>query len=223
VEQHDEQITIDEYQATAASFRDGTWNHDVSQNRDALIAAMPRKPGIILDFGCGPGRDLVAFKDLGHIAIGLDATPAFVEMAKQVSGCEVWQQSFLNLDLPKEHFDGIFANASLLHVPRASMVKVLDDLCQALVPGGAIMISICRGDSEGYVPRPTGYRFVAGWEYETLAPCLEKARFEILHHYYRPPDAPPEAQFWLVIVARRVGKSGRGGEGETRETRRNLN
>ncbi|MBD1880054.1 class I SAM-dependent methyltransferase [Coleofasciculus sp. FACHB-T130] len=201
--QEHEQLTIAEYQATAESFREGTWAHDVSQNRDALVAAMPKNPGKILDLGCGPGRDLLAFKRQGHTVIGLDATPAFVEMARQAVDCEVWQQSFFNLDLPPETFDGIFANASLLHVPHSQMVKVLKDLHQALVPGGAIIISICRGDSEGYSVRPTGYRFVSGWEYETLAPCLEQADFEILHHYYRPPGLPCEAQSWLVMVARR--------------------
>ena len=199
MEKHEE-VTIAEYQLTAASFREGTWNHDVSQNMEALVAAMPRNPGKILDLGCGPGRDLVAFAKQGHEAIGLDATPAFVQMAKQVSGCEVWQQSFLSLDLPPDTFDGIFANASLIHVPRRDMVRVLQDLHRALVPGGAIVMSVCRGDAEGYSPRPTGYRYTAGWEYETLAPCLEEAGFEIVKHYYRPPGLPRSQQGWLAIV-----------------------
>jgi SAM-dependent methyltransferase len=202
VEQH-EQVTIAEYQATAQSFREGTWNHDVSQNRNALVAAMPKNPGKILDLGCGPGRDLVAFKNQGHTVFGVDATPAFVQMAQQASGCEVWQQSFLSLDLPPETFDGIFANAALIHVPRADMVRVLNDLWRSLVPDGAIMMSMVRGDGEGYSVRPTGYRYVAGWEYETLAPCVEQAGFEILHHYYRPPGLPCQQQSWLVIVARK--------------------
>ena len=200
-----EQLTIAEYQLTAAGYRDGTWDHDVSQNRQNLVNAMPRNPGKILDVGCGPGRDLVAFKQDGHTVIGLDATPAFVEMAQQISGCEVWQQSFFNLNLPPDTFDGIFANASLLHVPRSEMVRVLTDLQRSLVPNGAIVISICRGDREGYTPRPTGYRYVSAWEYETLAPCVEQAGFEILHHYYRPPGVPCAAQSWLVIVARKIG------------------
>jgi SAM-dependent methyltransferase len=202
VEQY-ERVTIAEYQATAASFREGTWDHDVSQNRDALVAAMPRNPGKILDLGCGPGRDLLVFKRQGHTVIGLDATPAFVQMA-QLSGCEVWQQSFLNLELPQDHFDGIFANASLIHVPRAEMVRVLEDLWRSLIPGGAIVMSICRGDGEGYISRPTGYRYVVGWEYANIAPCLEQAGFEIFQHYYRPPGLPCEAQSWLVIVAHKV-------------------
>jgi SAM-dependent methyltransferase len=202
VEQH-EQVTIAQYQAEADGFREGTWDHDVSQNRDALVAAMPQNPGKILDLGCGPGRDLVAFKGQGHTAIGLDATPAFVEMARQASGCEVWQQSFLSLDLPPETFDGIFANASLLHVPRGTMVRVLRDVWRSLVVEGALMMSMGRGDWEGYTARETGYRYVVAWEYETLAPCVEQAGFEIVDHYYRPPGLPLQQQSWVVIVARK--------------------
>lgn len=200
--EHHELITIAEYQATAASFRDGTWGHDVSQNRNALIAVLPRRPGRILDLGCGPGRDLVAFHQLGHEVIGLDATPAFVEMARAASGCDVWQQSFLTLDLPNAFFDGIFANASLIHVPQVDMVRVLTDLRRSLVPNGALTMSMVRGDEEGFVPRPTGYRYTAGWEYETLTPVLEEAGFAILDHYYRPSGLPRSQQSWVVIVAR---------------------
>nr|WP_255699151.1 class I SAM-dependent methyltransferase [Tychonema sp. BBK16] len=198
-----EEVTIAEYELTAESFREGTWHHDVSQNRDALTAAMPRKPGKILDIGCGPGRDLVAFKTQGHTVVGLDATPAFVEIAKELSGCEVLQQSFLNLDLPNAEFDGIFANASLIHVPRDKMIKVLKDLHKALVVNGAIVMSMCRGDWEGYDERPTGKRYTTGWEYDTLAPELEQAGFEIVNHYYRPPGLPREAQSWVVMVGKK--------------------
>lgn len=203
MEQH-EQVTIDQYQAEAVEFRDGTWDHDVSQNRDALVAAMPNNPGKILDLGCGPGRDLIAFKAQNHTVIGLDGTPAFVKMAQQASGCEVWQQSFLNLDLPPNTFDGIFANASLLHVPRREMPKVLADLWRSLIINGVLLMSMGRGDWEGYSARTSGYRYVAAWEYQTLAQCVEAAGFEIIDHYYRPPGVPKEQQSWLVIVAKKM-------------------
>jgi SAM-dependent methyltransferase len=204
MEQH-EKITIAEYQLTAESFRVGTWDHDVSQNRAALVTAMPKSPGKILDLGCGPGRDLVAFQQLGHIVTGLDATPAFVEMAQQVANCEVWEQNFLNLDLPPNYFDGIFANASLIHVPTNEMLRVLQDLYQTLVDRGALVMSMMRGNYEGFSDRPTGSRYVAGWEYETLAPHLLDTGFQIADHYYRPPGMPIEQQSWLVIVAQKSG------------------
>jgi SAM-dependent methyltransferase len=198
-----EEITIAEYQLTAESFREGTWDHDVSQNRAALITALPNNPGKILDLGCGPGRDLVAFQELGHQVTGLDGTPAFVEMAKQAANCLVWEQSFLSLNLPSEHFDGIFANASLIHVPSQEMLRVLQDLHQTLVDRGVLVMSMVRGNAEGFSDRPTGARYVAGWEYSTLEPQLLAAKFKILHHYYRPPGMPIEQQSWLVIVAQK--------------------
>jgi SAM-dependent methyltransferase len=203
MEKH-EQITIAEYQLTAESYRVGTWDHDVSQNREALIEAMPKVSGKILDLGCGPGRDLVAFKEMGHQVTGLDATPAFVEMAKQVADCPVWEQSFLSLDLPSNHFDGIFANASLIHVPSADMLLVLQHLYDALGDRGVLVMSMVRGNQEGFSERPTGYRYVSGWEYETLAPKLLEAKFQILRHYYRPTGVAIANQSWLVLVAKKV-------------------
>lgn len=202
-----ENITIAEYQATANSFREGTWDHDVSQNRQALMKWMPRNPGRILDLGCGPGRDLEAFKAEGHEVIGLDATPAFVEMAQQ-TGCEVWQQTFLDLDLPNGYFDGVFANASLLHVPQTSMESVLQSLWQSLVEEGVIVLSMARGNQEGFVNRPLGQRFVSYWEYETLAPLVQAAGFSIVENYYRPPGLPQDQQSWVVIVAVRPQPEG---------------
>lgn len=203
MEQH-EQVTIAQYQSEADQFREGTWDHDVSQNRDALVAAMPNNPGKILDLGCGPGRDLVAFKAQNQTVIGLDATPAFVEMARKTSGCEVWQQSFLKLDLPPNTFDGIFANASLIHVPRQEMLRVLQDLWRSLIINGVLLMSMGRGDWEGYTARTSGYRYVVAWEYITLTRCLETAGFEVIDHYYRPPGLPKAEQSWLVIVAKKV-------------------
>jgi SAM-dependent methyltransferase len=200
--EHLEQVTIAEYQTTAEGFREGTWDHDVSQNRAALIAAMPRNPGRILDFGCGPGRDIVAFQAEGQEVIGLDATPAFVTMAQQIGG-QVWQQNFLNLELPEQFFDGIFANASLLHVPHSEMLRVLQDLYRSLVPEGAIVMSLARGQGEGFVDRLTGQRYTSYWEYETMSPLLEQAGFTIDHHYYRPPGLPLAMQSWVVLVAKR--------------------
>jgi len=132
--------TIECYRAMAAPYRDGTWDHDVSQNIEALLAAIAGTPPYrILDLGCGPGRDLVTFRDLGHVAVGLDGCPEFVAMARVVSGCEVWQQDLLAMTLPPASFDGVFANAVLFHVPSRALPSVLDRLHAALKPGGVLL------------------------------------------------------------------------------------
>ena len=119
-------LTLSHYQDSAEDFRAGTRDHDVSQNIAALLRHIEApRPWRILDLGCGPGRDLRTFSALGHQAVGLDGCAEFVEMARTDSGCEVWQQNFLALDLPEAQFDGIFANASLFHVPDQELPRVL--------------------------------------------------------------------------------------------------
>ena len=110
--------TLSHYEAGAREFWEGTRDHDVSQNLDALLDAIPGEgPFRILDFGCGPGRDLGALRERGHHPVGLDGVETFVRMAREFAGVDVWHQDFLALDLPPAHFDGVFANASLFHVP----------------------------------------------------------------------------------------------------------
>jgi SAM-dependent methyltransferase len=114
-------LTLEYYNRDAEEFWEGTRDHDVSQNIEALLRNIEGEPPFtILDFGCGPGGDLKVFVELGHLAVGLEGAPRFAVMARAHSGCEVWQQDFLKLDLPDNHFDGVFANAALFHVPARS-------------------------------------------------------------------------------------------------------
>src|SRR5260221_1875477 len=110
--------TLAHYDQRAEDFWEGTRGHDVRQNIDALLSAVEGKPPFtILDFGCGPGRDLKAFTALGHVAVGLEGSARFAAMARAYSGCEVLEQDFLKLDLPVARFDGVVSNAALVHVP----------------------------------------------------------------------------------------------------------
>jgi hypothetical protein len=118
--------TLADYNRQADEFWAGTRDHDVSQNIAALLDAIEGTPPLtLLDFGCGPGRDLKALTARGHVAIGLEGSPEFAAMARTHSGCEVWQQNFFALDLPPDTFDGVFANASLFHVPSRALPDVL--------------------------------------------------------------------------------------------------
>ncbi|WP_395826146.1 class I SAM-dependent methyltransferase, partial [Collimonas sp.] len=102
--EHIAALTLEHYNQRAEDFREGTRNHDVSQNIAALLRHIDGAPPFtILDVGCGPGRDLRTFSKLGHTAIGVEGASRFVEMARADSGCEVWQQDFLELDLPAQH------------------------------------------------------------------------------------------------------------------------
>ncbi|UYO93453.1 class I SAM-dependent DNA methyltransferase [Pollutimonas sp. M17] len=194
--------TLDDYERSAQRFRAGTQDHDVSQNIEALLRHIQGTPPYrILDFGCGPGRDLKAFVRLGHSPVGLDGTDAFVAIARAESGCEVWKQDFLDLDLPAGHFDGIFANASLFHVPGVALPRVLGQLHAALKSSGVLFSSNPRGaNQEGWNGGRYGvYHDLASWRR-----LMTEAGFTELEHYYRPEGLPREQQPWLASVWRKA-------------------
>jgi SAM-dependent methyltransferase len=193
--------TLAYYEHRAEEFRAGTRDHDVSQNIAALLRHIEGEPPFtILDFGCGPGRDLKSMATLGHTAIGLDGAAAFAAMARADTGCEIWQQDFLALDLPSNRFDGIFANASLFHVPSQELPRVLRELHAALKPAGVLLSSNPHGaNDEGWNGERYGaYHDLAAWR------CyLSHAGFTELEHYYRPTGLPRAQQPWLASVWRK--------------------
>ena len=194
--------TLNHYNQVADDFREGTRDHDVSQNIAALLRHIESPtPWQILDFGCGPGRDLKTFTHMGHVAVGLDGSERFAEMARADTACEVLQQNFLELDLPAERFDGIFANAVLFHIPKQELPRVLSELHAALKPGGVLFSSNPKGDNrEGWSgPRYGSYHDLQAWQ-----ALLNAAGFIELEYYYRPAGLPREQQPWLASVWRRT-------------------
>lgn len=190
--------TLEYYNLKADEFLAGTIDHDVDQNISALLQHIEGKaPFTILDVGCGPGRDLKTFTERGHIATGLEGAARFVDMARAYSGCDVWLQDFIQLDLPVEHFDGVFANASLFHVPSQELPQVLLALHATLKSAGILFSSNPRGNNEeGW----NGGRYGVYYDLETWRTYMTAAGFSELTHYYRPQGAPREQQPWLASV-----------------------
>ncbi len=198
--------TLAHYRERAEDFWLGTRGHDVRQNIEALLRHIEGAPPFrILDFGCGPGRDLAAFRALGHEPVGLEGAPEFAAMAREHAGCEVLEQDFLALDLPAERFDGIFANASLFHVPSRELPRVLRELHATLKPGGVLFASNPRGNNEEGWNRG---RYGAYHDIDAWRAYVGGAGFVELEHYYRPPGLPREEQPWLASVWRKRGDSG---------------
>jgi SAM-dependent methyltransferase len=199
---HITRTTIAHYDAGADAFWEGTRDHDVSQNVQAILAPLPAGRRRILDFGCGPGRDLAAFTALGHEAVGLDGALRFVEMARAHTGCEVWHQDFLALELPPAAFDGVFANASIFHVPAQELPRVLAELRATLRPGGVFFSSNPHGrNEEGW----NGSRYGAYLDPDHWRATVAAAGFTELDHYYRPAGQPRARQPWLATVWRKSG------------------
>ena len=201
--------TLAHYASNAEAFWKGTRDHDVSQNIAALLDALDTLPGApprrILDFGCGPGRDLATLRAHGHLPTGLDGCAEFAAMARAHSGCEVIEQSFFSLSLPERRFDGVFANASLFHVPTALLPEVLQTLREALVPGGVLFCSNPRSfdeDSEGW----DGARYSSFLTIESWTRVIGGAGLVLDRQFLRPTGRPPSEQPWLAMVWRRPGR-----------------
>jgi SAM-dependent methyltransferase len=182
-------LTLEHYNRRAEDFWEGTRDHDVSQNIEALLRTIEGDPPFaILDFGCGPGRDLKAFAELGHIAVGLEGAARLAVMARAHNGGEVWQQDFLKLDLPDRHFDGVFANAALFHVPSQELRR------------GVLFASNPHGHNEEGWNRG---RYGVYHDLENWRRNMSAAGFAELTHYYRPDDLPRAQQPWLASVWRK--------------------
>jgi SAM-dependent methyltransferase len=192
--------TLADYARRAESFREGTRDHDVSQNIDALLSAIKGAPPFdILDIGCGPGRDLRSFAGRGHRAVGLEGCAEFAAMA-QGEGFEVWRQNFLALDLPPGRFDGLFANAALFHIPSRELPRVLKQFHATLRPSGVLFSSNPRGENqEGWF----NGRYCVYHDLDRWRRLLTGAGFAEVEHYYRPAGRPREQQPWLASVWRK--------------------
>ncbi len=196
--------TLAHYDRHAQAFWEGTRDHDVQQNVDALlqaIAVQAAPPFELLDLGCGPGRDLATFAAQGHRATGLEGSPQLAAMARAHSGCPVIEQDLLALDLPSNRFDGIFANAVLFHVPSVALPGVLTALHRALKPGGVLFSSNPRGSGEeGW----SGGRYGVFYDLANWRCRMVSAGFDEIGHYYRPAGLPREQQPWLASVWRKA-------------------
>lgn len=134
------------YEDKAEEYFSLTFDADTSAPRERFLAKLPRRARI-LDAGCGSGRDLRAFKRAGHVALGIDSSVAMASLAYAYSGAECMVLRLEDIAFERS-FDGIWACASLLHLPRAQLVPVLIRLHQALVFGGTLFLALQEGQGE---------------------------------------------------------------------------
>lgn len=139
--------TQDFYNQNAAEFFEGTVAADMMQNYKPFLERLP-KGAKILDAGCGSGRDSLAFKKLGYEVTAIDGSEELCKLASKYIGQEVKHIQFQELDFENE-FDGIWACATLLHVPSQELSVVIESLVKALKKDGVLYVSFKYGDFEG--------------------------------------------------------------------------
>lgn len=140
--------TLSYYRKNAENFVKGTINADMEFNRKKFLQRLPEQ-GSILDFGCGSGRDAKIFLNLGYEVEAVDGCRELCEMAAEYTGIVVRQMDFMELDV-REKYDGIWACASVLHLPYEELRAVLAKMAAALKENGVIYVSFKYGEFEGW-------------------------------------------------------------------------
>lgn len=141
--------TISYYDKNAAEFCKNTIDADMSFCRDKFLKYL-KDGDAILDAGCGSGRDSLVFKQLGYHVTAMDASPKICQEAEKVLGQKVLCKTFEELD-DENVYDGVWACASLLHVPKERMGEVLYRLKRTLKDGGILYASFKYGEEEKIV------------------------------------------------------------------------
>ena len=205
--------TIQYYNNHADIFVQDTQLVDMSVNYQKFIPLLP-PGGLILDAGCGSGRDTLAFLKMGFQIIAIDASAAMIHATKQLvaaAGCDEYldhcqmiQTTFQDFVLPatpdtaNRRLDGIWASASLLHVQRSELAEVLHHLGDCLKSGGIFYVSFKYGDRE-YI---RGERYFNCYDESAFRALLTQVPELQLHEMATTQDVRPSHEFeaWLNAV-----------------------
>lgn len=188
--------TLNYYAENAADFAADTVNVDFSATQERFLALLPAGASI-LDFGCGSGRDTKAFLERGYRVTAVDGSPELCTLASAYTGIPVRQMLFAKLD-DVEAYDGIWACASILHVPSAELPDIFRRMITALKPGGIIYTSFKYGTYEG----ERNGRLFTDFTEETFAAFLKQFPELTIEDQWISADVRPgrSNEKWLNVI-----------------------
>ena len=185
------------YDKNAKEFFDGTVNADMSAHHKEFLRLL-EGTACILDAGCGSGRDTKIFKSLGHNVVAIDASAEMCRLASEYSGVDVKHLKFQDIPFVNV-FDGIWASASLLHIPSNDLNLVLGKLKDSLKINGIFYASFKYGEFEGL---RNGRYFNDLTEIAAIE-IFEKNDFEVLKTWQTQDSRPNRDEKWTNILVRK--------------------
>lgn len=189
---------VEYYNENADSFFEGSVNADMSDTRGRFTALLPEH-GRVLDAGCGSGRDSKAFLDAGFDVVSFDASKEMCKRATELTGREVRNMRFEDISFAGE-FDGIWACASLLHVPMTELPGIMRRMNRALKDGGIMYASFKYGDGS----KMRGERRFSDFNEKSVVPLFEEAGFTVLHNEIGSDSRPGRgAEKWINVIGRK--------------------
>jgi len=188
------------YMHNASIFVDATKDVDMDDLRSRFIATLPSQ-GHILDAGCGSGRDTRAFILSGFTVTAIDASPEIASLATEIAGVSCKVESFEEMSYDKV-FDGIWACASLLHIPKSEVTNILNRFANALKPNGVLYVSLKEGEGENI---SDDGRFFSYYDFSEFRKILEKTgRYEIMDSWKQESeDSSRHKRNFLNYLAKR--------------------
>jgi 2-polyprenyl-3-methyl-5-hydroxy-6-metoxy-1,4-benzoquinol methylase len=193
-------MSVEFYDHNSESFFVQTVSADMSAAQNRFLQHVP-KGGRILDAGCGSGRDAKAFVEQGYEVEAFDASAEMVRLAAAHTGLPIRQMTFQDMQWNR-YFDGIWASASLLHVPRAELLGIMSKFTRALRTGGMWYVSFKHGASD----REKDGRHFTDLTEEALRTELKAMQdLEVVEVWVSQDVRPNRAsEFWLNSLIRRV-------------------
>lgn len=200
--QHSEASTIRYYDDHTEEYVSATAGVDMETLYRPFLELVP-EGGTILDAGCGPGRDTRAFVGRGYSVRSIDASAKMVEATTQLTGQSAQQLQFQELDFT-DAFDGIWACASLLHVPLAELDDVFARFATALHPGGTCYLSFKEGVGE----RMEGDRLFVDFTEDALRDRLKRQPLvKIVRTWISNDLIPGRSERWVNAIIERKSRS----------------
>jgi SAM-dependent methyltransferase len=192
--------TVEFYDSHAGEYFERTVSADLSALYERFLRKVKRG-GFILDAGSGSGRDLKELRSRGFRVLGIDASQQLARLASQYSGSECLPVRFEDIEF-RNKFDGVWACASLLHIPKHKILLVLRRVYRSLHMGGALFVSVRTGQGEAIANDGRFFAYYTCSEFRTL---LENVGF-IIDDLWLSQDTLPgrESIEWINVVAHKA-------------------
>ncbi len=192
--------TIDYYERNADAFTAGTMDVAFTDVQEQFLSYIPAR-GSILDFGCGSGRDTKYFISKGYSVEATDGSKKLCEIAGNNAGVTVKHMMFSELD-EQEKYDGIWACASILHLPKEELKDVFGRMIKAVKKGGYIYSSFKHGDFEGY----RNERYFIDFAFESFHEFMKRfPEIKIIEEWISADVRPGRGdEKWLNLILQRL-------------------
>ncbi|WP_298754865.1 class I SAM-dependent methyltransferase [uncultured Psychroserpens sp.] len=198
----EKKITIESYNKTAEEYYNTVSSFEILPELETFISIV--KPnGRVLDLGCGPGHHSRIFLENGFQVDGIDLSTGMIAIAKkEVSGGNFQVMDILDLKFKKDAFDGIWASASLLHIPKRNLKKVIRELKKLLVEKGILYISLKKGEGSEVIKdkRYGGVdKYYVYYETDEIEKILVDLDFEIVENEQKEMRSFYDTNPWIHI------------------------